>query len=75
MVTVEATSVALAVAVTEAGVTGVGVDPLGGAAADEVVSRSGRADALVLGPRAARRGAVGPSHAATVITVSQAASG
>ena len=50
MVTVEATSVALAVAVPEAGVTGLGGDPLGGAAADEVVSRSERATALVLGP-------------------------
>ena len=50
MVTVEATAVALAVAVPEAGVTGRGEDPLGAEAADEVVSRSGRASALVLGP-------------------------
>jgi hydroxyethylthiazole kinase-like uncharacterized protein yjeF len=50
MVTVEATAVALAVAVPEAGVAGIGGDPLGDAAADEVVARSERADALVLGP-------------------------
>jgi ADP-dependent NAD(P)H-hydrate dehydratase len=50
MVTVEATSVALAVSVPEAGVTGVGEDPLGEAAADEVVARSERATAVVLGP-------------------------
>jgi hydroxyethylthiazole kinase-like uncharacterized protein yjeF len=50
MVTVEATSVALAVAVPEAGVAGVGNDPLGHEAADEVVGRSERATALVVGP-------------------------
>lgn len=50
MVTVAATSVALGVSVPEAGVVGIGDDPLGGAAADEVVSRSERASALVLGP-------------------------
>jgi ADP-dependent NAD(P)H-hydrate dehydratase len=50
MVTVEATAVALAVAVPEAGVVGVGADPLGAEAAEVVVQRSARATALVLGP-------------------------
>lgn len=50
MVTVEATSIALAVSVPEAGVVGIGADPLGAAAADEVVTRCQRATALVLGP-------------------------
>lgn len=50
MITVEATSVALAVAVPEAGVTGIGADPLGTDAADEVVRRSERASSLILGP-------------------------
>lgn len=48
VVTVSRTSVALAVSVPEAMVVGVGSDPL--SAADEVVSRSERASALVIGP-------------------------
>ncbi len=50
MVTVEATSVALAVTVPEAGVAGIGSDPLGKEAGEEVVRRCDRASALVLGP-------------------------
>lgn len=48
LVTVTETSVALAVAVPEAAV--VGVDALSPGAADEIVSRSERASALVIGP-------------------------
>ena len=50
VLTVESTAVALAVSVPEAAVVGIGPDPLDGDAADEVVARSERAAALVLGP-------------------------
>lgn len=53
MVTVEQTAVALAVAVPEAGVVGVASAPDGSLspeAADEVLSRSERASAMILGP-------------------------
>ena len=53
VLTVEATSVALAVAVPEAGVVGLAAGPDGSLApeaADEVVRRSERASAVILGP-------------------------
>jgi hydroxyethylthiazole kinase-like uncharacterized protein yjeF len=50
LLTVDATAVALAVAVPESGVHGLGDDPIGAAAADEVVRRSEGASALVIGP-------------------------
>ena len=50
VLTVDATAVALAVSVPEAAVVGVGPDPQDGDVADEVVARSDRAAAIVLGP-------------------------